>query len=527
MTPENRPLLPEETLDPQDWSAMRALGHRMVDDIFEYWQNLRQRPVWQPLPEQVKTNLTRPLPLEPQSPDQVYQDFLENVLPYPMGNIHPRFWGWVIGTGTPLGVLAEMLAAAMNPNVGGGDHGANYVEAQVIEWIKQMLAYSQSASGLLVSGASVANLVCLTVARDTMAGFDVRSQGLQGAPKRLTLYASSEVHSCIERAVDVLGLGCESLHLIPVDQDYRIDLQALRDTIAADRHAGFQPFCVVGNAGTVNTGAIDDLSALADLCEEQDLWFHVDGAIGSVLALSPNLCDRVEGMQRANSLALDLHKWMYIPYEAGCALVADKEAHRRAFAEHPDYLARARGGLAGGSHWFSDYGIQLSRGFRALKIWMSFKEHGIHKYGRMVEQNIAQAQYLVSLIEQTPELELLAPAPLNIVCFRYRIPGLSVEELNRLNQELLVHLHESGIAAPSYTTLNGNYALRVANTNQRSRREDFDLLVATLLRLGHELEPEFASGLVTACDNAGRPAGALILHKYLQAVSKLQKMRQR
>jgi aromatic-L-amino-acid decarboxylase len=173
--------------------------------------------------------------------------------------------------------------------------------------------------------------------------------------------------------------------------------------------------------------------------------------------------------------------------------VANSEAHRSAFAEHTDYLARTRGGLAGGSHWFSDYGIQLSRGFRALKIWMSFKEHGIHKYGRMVEQNIAQAQYLVSLIEQTPELELLAPAPLNIVCFRYRLPGLSVEELNLLNQELLVHLHESGIAAPSYTTLNGNYALRVANTNQRTRRDDFDLLVATLLRLGHELEPEFAS----------------------------------
>jgi len=248
---------------------------------------------------------------------------------------------------------------------------------------------------------------------------------------------------------------------------------------------------VVGTAGTVNTGAIDNLQALADLCQEERLWFHVDGAIGSVLALSPNQRERVRGMQRADSLALDLHKWMYIPYEAGCSLVANSEAHRRAFAEHPDYLARAHGGLAGGSHWFSDYGIQLSRGFRALKVWMSFKEHGIHKYGRMVDQNIAQAKYLVRLIEQTAGLELLAPAPLNIVCFRYKAAGLNVAELNRLNQELLVHLHESGIAAPSYTTLSGVYALRVANTNQRSRREEFDLLVQAVVRLGRKLEKEF------------------------------------
>jgi glutamate/tyrosine decarboxylase-like PLP-dependent enzyme len=300
------------------------------------------------------------------------------------------------------------------------------------------------------------------------------------------------VHSCIERAADILGLGCESLHLIPVNQNYEIDLRALKNAIAADRRAGHQPFCVVGTAGTVNTGAIDDLQALADLCQEEHLWFHVDGAIGSVLAFSPNYSERVQGMQRADSLALDLHKWMYIPYEAGCSLVANREAHRRAFAEHPDYLARTRGGLAGGVYWFSDYGTQLSRGFRALKVWMSFKEHGIRKYGRMVDQNIAQVQYLVHRIEQTPELELLAPAPINIVCFRYKAPGLGVAELNKLNQELLVHLHESGIAVPSYTTLNGSYALRVANTNQRSRREDFDLLVETVLRLGHELEKEVA-----------------------------------
>ncbi|HLF26183.1 MAG TPA: pyridoxal-dependent decarboxylase [Anaerolineae bacterium] len=483
----------EESLDPEDWDAMRELGHRMLDDMLEYLQTVRERPVWQPIPAAVKAHLKQPVPVEPQAPEQAYRDFVENVLYHPMGNIHPRFWGWVIGTGTPFGVLAEMLAATMNPNVGGGDQASAYVEAQVLDWCKEMLGYPAEASGLLVSGGSMANLVGLTVARNTQAGYDIRKAGVSAAPKRLTLYGSEEMHSSIQKAVELLGLGSESLRKIPVNDDFEVDIAAVERAIADDKAAGYQPSCVIGNAGTVNTGAIDDLNALADLCRREQLWFHVDGAFGALAMLSPELRPRLAGMERADSLAFDLHKWMYIQYEAGCVLVQNAEAHRRAFSLTPDYLAHAERGLAGGSTWYSEYGLQLSRGFRALKIWLSIKEHGIRKYGRLIQQNIEQARYLADLVDAAPDLERLAPVPMNIVCFRFKVDGLAESELNQLNQEILIQLHERGVAVPSYTTLKGKYAIRAAITNHRSRREDFDLLVREVVRLGRELTRRNAS----------------------------------
>ncbi|MGE5139688.1 MAG: pyridoxal phosphate-dependent decarboxylase family protein, partial [Rudaea sp.] len=391
---------------------------------------------------------------------------------------------------------AEMLAAGLNPNLGGGDHVANYVERQVIDWCKEMVGYPMDASGLLVSGGSVANLLGLAVARNDRAGFDVRKQGLQGAARRMVLYASREAHSSIDKAVELMGLGLDALRSIPVNAEYQIDLQALERAIAEDRAAGHAPFCVVGNAGTVNTGAIDDLEALADLCAREGLWFHVDGAFGALAAVSPELRPLVKGMERADSLAFDLHKWMYMPMEVGCTLVRSELAHLRTFSTTPDYLAHGAAGLMGGTHhWFNEYGIQLSRGFRALKVWMSIKEHGIDKYGRVIRQNVEQARYLARLVQASPDLELLAPVPLNIVCFRYRVEGLDEEALNALNQELLVRLHESGIAAPSYTMIEGKYALRAAITNQRSRFEDFDIMIEAVRRLGRELA---ASGVSEA-----------------------------
>jgi aromatic-L-amino-acid decarboxylase len=476
----------EESLDPQDWEAMRALGHRMVDDMMTYLQTVRERPVWQPMPERVKENLKKPLPVQPQSPEDAYRDFVENVLPYPLGNIHPRFWGWVMGNGTPFGVLAEMLAATMNPNLGGGNHVANNVELQVLDWCKEMLGFPMSASGLLVSGGSMANFVGLTVARNTMAGFDIRHQGVPAAPKRLVLYGSVEMHSSIEKAVDLLGLGRDALRMLPVNDRFQIDVAALEKSIAADRSAGFQPFCVVGNAGTVNTGAIDPLNTLADIAQREKMWFHVDGAFGALAAVSPELHPLVSGIERADSLAFDLHKWMYMPFEAGCILVRDKEAHRLSFTLTPEYLAHFERGAAGGEHWFNEYGLQLSRGFRALKVWLSIKEHGITKYGRLIKQNVDQCKYLTQLIQSSPDLELLAPTSLNIVCFRFKAANMDAAALNHLNEKIMMELHEQGIAVPTYTTLNGKFAIRVAHTNHRTRREDFDVLVREVIRLGKE-----------------------------------------
>jgi glutamate/tyrosine decarboxylase-like PLP-dependent enzyme len=331
----------------------------------------------------------------------------------------------------------------------------------------------------------MANLVGLAVARHTQASFDVRRLGQGAAPRRMVLYASREVHSSIKKAAELLGLGSDALRLVPVDADYRMDLSALRDAIATDRRAGLHPFCVVGTAGTVNTGAIDDLSGLAALCEKEGLWLHVDGAFGAMAALSPDLRKRLAGMERVDSLAFDLHKWGYFPIEAGCVLVRHAEGHRAAFTATAAYLAAGEGGIAGRTDRFADLGVQLSRGFKALKVWLGLKAEGTDKLGRLILQNVEQAAHLAARVNETSELELVAPAPLNVVCFRYR--GAGRGDLDRLNKAILVRLHDSGVAAPSYTVLDGRYALRVCITNHRTRREDLDVLVREVVRLGKEL----------------------------------------
>jgi glutamate/tyrosine decarboxylase-like PLP-dependent enzyme len=487
----------EETLDPTDWESMRVLARQMVDDMLDYLHTVRERPPWRHAPDNIKAHFREPLPLEPQLPAEVYQDFLEHVLSYPVGNIHPRFWGWVIGTGTVFGALAELLAASMNTNTGGLDHhSANHVERQVVEWIKQMLGYPASASGLLTSGCSAANLIGLAIARNTKAGYDLRREGIHAASQKMVLYASQEIHSSVHKAVELLGLGSDALRLVPVKSDFQIDLDALTAAIRQDRQEAHLPFCVVGAAGTTNTGAIDHLDALADICQQEGLWLHVDGAFGAWAALVPSTRHLVAGMERADSLALDLHKWMYMPYEIGCVLVRQEEDHRQAFSLTPAYLAHGEGGrgMTGGDlPWFSDYGFQLSRGFRALKAWMSLKEHGAHKYGRLIQQNIDQARYLAELVNASPELELAAPVTLNIVCFRYTRARLDEAHLDELNKQIEIELQERGIAVLSGTMITGKYVLRVAHTNHRSRREDFDVLVREVIRLGNELGYQPAS----------------------------------
>ena len=481
----------EETLDPEDWESMRALGHLMLDDMLDHLRTVRERPAWRHAPDGVKAHFSGPLPLDPQPPEAVYREFLEYVLPYPIGNTHPRFWGWVLGTGTVLGAFAELLAAGMNTNTGGlGHHSANHVERQVIDWCKQMLGFPASASGLLTSGCSAANLIGLAVARNRTAGYDLRREGIRAAPREMVLYASEEIHSSIQKAVELLGLGSGALRLVPVNDDFRIDLGALRAAIARDRQEGMLPFCVVGAAGTTNTGAIDGLGGLADICRQDGLWLHVDGAFGAWAAMAPGAAHLVAGMERADSLALDLHKWMYMPYEIGCILVRREADHRGTFSLTPAYLAHGEGGggLTGVDlPWSSDYGFQLSRGFRALKAWMSLKAHGARKYGRLIQQNIDQARYLAELIDAAPELELVAPVALNVVCFRYIKAGLDDATLDELNKRIEVELQEQGLAVPSVTTVKGKCALHVANTNHRSRREDFEYLVQEVVRIGRGL----------------------------------------
>lgn len=479
-----------ETLDPTDWNTMRALAHRMVDDAIDYVATVAERPVWQPVPTEVAERLQAPAPHEPQGAEAAYADFVRDVMPYPMGNIHPRFWAWYMGNGTVLGALADFWASILNSNMGGGNHVAVLVERQVIDWMKEALHFPTDASGLLVSGGSMANLVALAVARNVKAGYDVRTEGISAVQPPLVVYASTEVHSCNQKAVELLGLGTHGLHKIPVAADYRIDLPALEAAIAADRAAGKRPVCIIGSAGTVNTGAVDDLNALADLCEREGLWFHIDGAIGAIAVLASSVAGFLRGIERADSVALDLHKWLHVPFEAGCVLVRDRSAHRNTFALTPEYLEPEVRGLAGTSFWFSDYGLQLSREFRALKVWMSIKEHGLDRFGRMMDRNVAQAHYLAGLVAADARLQLLAPVTLDIVCFRHRFDragDIDEARRNALNKELLLRLQERGIAAPSSTVLRGQYCIRVAIANHRSSDADFAALVAAVLAIGEEL----------------------------------------
>jgi glutamate/tyrosine decarboxylase-like PLP-dependent enzyme len=457
----------------------------MIDEIMSYLQEARERPVFQQIPEEISIRLKEPLPVEPQGAEKACDDFLNNVLRvYQTMNVHPRFWGWVVGTGTPMGMLADMLASGMNHNVEAAYTIPYQIETKVLDWLKEMLAYPKEAGGLLVSGASMANLIGLTIARNTMAKFDMRQEGLQKAECKMTLYGSEEMHSCIQKSVEMLGLGNKALRRIPVNTDYEIDIKALENEIRKDRDSGCQPFCVIGNAGTVNTGAFDDLNAVAEICAKENLWFHVDGAFGAWVALSPDLSHLASGIKKADSLAFDLHKWMYMPYGVGCILVKRREDQLRAFSLVPEYLRHDEKAPV----WFSDYGIELSRGFRALKVWMSIKEHGVKKYGRLIQQNVDQARYLAKLIDESPMLKITAPVRSNIVCFRYTPSKYDEHSLKELNEKIMYQLAFSGAAVVSSTTISGKYTLRVAIVNHRTTRKDLEFLVKEATRLGNALD---------------------------------------
>jgi len=492
----NGPL--EETLDPASWDEFRAHSHRVMDEMLDWLSTLRDRPAWQAMPQRVRDALTVPMPVQGVGLEPAWEEFRRTVLPYPWGNVHPRFWGWVVGTGSPSGALAELATAVLNVNAGGGHHAAPYVEEQVLQWCKEMLGFPAEASGILVTGGSVANLVALAAARDA-AEPAIAAGGLARAGVDLVLYASTQTHNSVHKAVKILGIGLDGLHAVPVDAEYRLDVAGLERAIAEDRARGRRPFCVVGNAGTVNTGAIDDLEAIGALCRQEGLWFHVDGAFGALVALSERLRPLVRGMDRADSIAFDLHKWMYMPYDVGCVLVRDAEAHRRPFATtEASYLARLERGAAPLDRDPGTLGPELSSEFRALKVWLLLQEHGTAKYARLIEQNVDQAGYLGDRVAAHPELELMAGVLLNIVCLRYvgeTAPTAGQEgparagdaALDAANREILMRIQERGIAVPSGTVLRGKFALRVAITNHRSKREDFDLLVEKVVEIGREV----------------------------------------
>ena len=451
----------------------------MLDDILDYIEGIRERPVWQTIPDSIRSRFHEAIPTGSTDLATVHDDFMRHILPFATGNSHPGFMGWVHGGGNVAGMLAEMLAAGINANLGGRDHVPIEVERQIVHWMRLLFEFPSTATGLFVTGSSMANLLGVLIARTRALGVDVRQNGLASSNKRLVAYTSAAAHRCISQAMDLSGLGIKSLRVIATDDEYRIDINTLKDAIASDRKAGFTPFLVIGTAGTVDTGAIDDLAALASIAQRENVWLHVDGAIGALAIMAPDLAPRLAGIQQADSIALDFHKWGQVPYDAGFLLVRDGTLHRNTFVSPAAYLRRETRGLAAGSPWPCDFGPDLSRGFRALKTWFTLKVYGTDVLGAMISRTCELARYLEIKIATTKELELLAPVSLNIVCFRHR-----GENPDQLNAQIVADMHESGIAAPSTTVLKNDLAIRAALFNHRTEPRDIDALVNAVLKFG-------------------------------------------
>jgi glutamate/tyrosine decarboxylase-like PLP-dependent enzyme len=459
------------SLDPSDWTSLRAIGHQMMDDMIDHLAGLRCQPVWQTMPQTVRAGFQAPLPQDPAPVKAVYGRFRQDIQPYVTGNTHPRFFGWVHGGGNAVSMLAEFLAGAMNANCGGRDHAGLVVERQVIAWGAEMLGMPDTTSGVLLTGSSMANFVALLCARYRALGPEVRTRGLQG--KALTAYAVAGAHRCIAGAMDMAGIGREALRLIPVNTDGQMDLGLLAAAIADDNARGRKPFLIVGTAGSVDTGAIDDLTGLRGVADAHALWFHVDAAFGALAALSPKFKPMLAGIETADSVAFDFHKWAQVTYDAGCILVRDGDLQLSTFSQATNYLAASPRGLTGGAPWACDLGPDLSRGFRALKIWMTLSAYGTAALGGVVETCCELAAYLGQRVLAELPLDLLAPVRLNIVCIG--LPkDIDVEEL-------VADMQEAGGFAPSTTKVNGRPAIRVAIVNHRTEQRDIDALLTDIL----------------------------------------------
>jgi len=474
----------------QDLETFRRLGHLAVDLATDYLAGMRERPVFQPMTlDERQTLFGAILPEEGTLPEELLADIEKQLFTHPMGNGHPRFFGWVNSPPAALGSIADFLAAVLDPSCAGGDHAAIYLEHAVVRWLMELLDFPTAGSyGLLVSGGSMATLTSLAAARQWAAredGWDIRAEGLQGQHPQFVLYTSDEGHSAIRKSVELLGLGNQALRVIPSDASFHLDITALRAAIQADRAAGLRPFCVAASAGTVNTGAIDPLEALADLCTEEALWLHVDGAYGAPGRLDPAVASAFAGLERANSLAIDPHKWLSVPVECGCVFVRDQKLLRETFSLVPTYLQMEEGRGIAGLPWFSEYGFQQTRGFRALKLWMVLQSAGRQGLIARISRHNALARHLARLIDAAPDFERLAPVSLSIVCFRFVPSNLQGDEeaIEQHNRALVPLLQESGEAFLTGTVLRSRFSLRACILHDATTETDVEALLEIVRRL--------------------------------------------
>jgi aromatic-L-amino-acid/L-tryptophan decarboxylase len=485
-----------------DAATFRTLGHRLVDQLAELLAAVPRGPVNRddsPSALREALGLDRSLPEHGTDPGPLLERTARQLFEHSLFNGHPRFFGYITSSPAPIGMLGDLLAAAVNPNVGSWvlSPVATEIEAQTVRWLAEFIGYPAGGGGLLVSGGNMANLVCFFAARADRAGWNVREQGVAaGGRGSLRVYGSAETHTWIQKAADLAGLGTSSIRWIPTTSDLRMDVGALTRQIEADRAAGDVPFLVVGTAGSVSTGAVDALPEIAAVCREQELWFHVDGAYGGFAAAVPESPADLRGVSLADSVAIDPHKWLYAPLEAGCALVRDPEKLRAAFAYHPPYY-----------HFnekvtnFVELGPQNSRGFRALKVWLALQQAGASGYRRLISDDIRLSRSMADAVRRHAELEV-ATQELSITTFRYVPPELRTRAgepkaeayLNALNQELLDRMQRGGEAFVSNAVIGGRYVLRACIVNFQTERADVEAVPAIAVRLGREIDARLRAG---------------------------------
>lgn len=473
----------------------RSAAHSAADLVADYLGAVADSPVWQPTDDAARERLLgAPLPAAGRPLTELLAAIGSEVMPYPMGNGHPRFFGWVNSAPAPAGVLATLAASAMNPSSAGGDHADVHLERTVVRWIAELVGFPhEPGAGILTSGTSMATVLCLAAARNRAAeraGWDVREDGLAGMPP-LVAYCTGETHSCVRKAAELLGLGSRRLRTVPTDAEGHLDVAALRKAVADDRAAGLLPFLVAASAGTVNAGAVDPLDEVADVCADEGLWLHVDGAYGAFGVLDPVIAHRYAGMERADSLALDPHKWLGVPVDCGCALVRDAAGLRATFSLVPPYL---RDEEAGGLGWFSEYGMEQTRPFRSLKVWATIAHRGRDGVAADIARCTALARHLGELVEGDPELELVAPVETSIVAFRHRVPGLPTADADAVNRDLPVAVQRRGRAFVTGTVLGGREALRACLLNAATTEEDLQVLLAEVRAAAAELAEERRHG---------------------------------
>ncbi|MDQ5826488.1 MAG: aminotransferase class V-fold PLP-dependent enzyme [Chloroflexota bacterium] len=483
-------------MDPEEF---RRLGHMLVDRLAGFMESLPGRPVTSgESPSQVRHALDayRLLPQQGADPEALLNRATDLLLDHSLFTGHPRFYGFITAGPTPIGILGDLLGAAVNPNIGGYvlSPMATEIEAQTVRWIAEMLDYPTDCGGLLVSGGNMANFVGFLAARRAKATWNVRAEGMDAAHGKMRVYTSAETHTWVQKAADLFGLGTDAIRWIPTDSRQRMDTHALRRQIEADRHSGDLPFMVVGTGGSVSTGAIDPLPEIAAICREYDLWFHVDGAYGGFAAAVPDVDPDLKGLSLADSVAIDPHKWLYAPLEAGCALVRDREALHNTFVFHPAYYHMIDMAEDPAIN-YHEYGMQNSRGFRALKVWLALQHVGLEGYRRMLSDDMALSREMFRAAAEHPELEACTQG-LSIATFRYVPPDLqpgtteTEAYLNRLNTELLDRLQSGGETFMSNAVLDGKFLLRACIVNFRTSLEDVLAIPEIVARVGRQVHGE-------------------------------------